>query len=204
MPPNMPVPLPARLAAPRLRLAWLARSVALLGSALLISACSRDRPPEAPAQKPADTSLLGPAEPEASSPASEAAAQPASAPAAGGSEHPPSGPRDARGKEQIQQVLADNRQKVRDCYDAALAANPGIKGDLVISFVIDPEGAVKQAEVNWSESDLHIPELDTCAVNAVRSLKFPASSRGLESKVNYPFNFNPQPPKGNTRSPSAH
>jgi ABC-type cobalamin/Fe3+-siderophores transport system ATPase subunit len=27
--------------------------------------------------------------------------------------------------------------------------------------------------------------------DAVRSLKFPASSRGLESKVSYPFNFNP-------------
>jgi TonB family protein len=90
--------------------------------------------------------------------------------------------------------VAENRDKVRACYDAALATNPGIKGDLVISFVIDPEGNVKTAESNWSESDLHVPELDTCAVEAVKTFKFPPSSRGLESKVNYPFNFNPVAP----------
>jgi hypothetical protein len=39
-----------------------------------------------------------------------------------------------------------------------------------------------------------VPELDTCAVEAVKTFKFPPSSRGLESKVNYPFNFNPAAP----------
>lgn len=94
--------------------------------------------------------------------------------------------------------MADNRDKVRACYDAALAKNPGIAGDLVVDFTIDPHGEVKQAEVNWSQSEIHIPELDSCAAEAVRSLKFPASSRGLESKVSFPFNFNPprQSPPG--------
>jgi TonB family protein len=87
--------------------------------------------------------------------------------------------------------MAHNRDKVRACYDAALAKNPGIKGELVVDFVISPRGEVKQAEVNWSASEIHIPELDTCAADAVRALTFPASSRGLESKVSYPFNFNP-------------
>lgn len=118
-------------------------------------------------------------------------AEPAAVEPAAAEPAPARNPRDARGKDEIQQVMASNRDKVRACYDAALARNPGIAGDLVVSFTIDPRGDVKQAEVNWSESDLHIPELDTCAVDAVRSLKFPPSSRGLESKVNYPFNFNP-------------
>ncbi len=108
---------------------------------------------------------------------------------------------DTRGKAEIQRVVADNRHKVRACYDAALATNPGIQGDLVVSFVIDPDGTVKQAEVNWSESDLHIPELDACAVDAIKTLEFPASSRGLESKVNFPFNFNPQPPTSKSATP---
>jgi TonB family protein len=87
--------------------------------------------------------------------------------------------------------MAANRDKVRACYDAALAQNPGIRGALVLNFVIDPQGAVKTAEVSWPDSDIHVPEVDTCAVNAVRSIQFPPSSRGLESKVKYPFNFNP-------------
>lgn len=97
--------------------------------------------------------------------------------------------------------MADNRDKVRACYDAALAKDPGIAGDLVIDFTIDPRGVVKQAEVNWSQSDIHVPELDTCAADAVRALQFPASSRGLESKVSYPFNFNP--PRSNPPGQSS-
>jgi TonB family protein len=107
---------------------------------------------------------------------------------------PREGPKDARGKTEIQAVVAANRDKVRACYDTALKNNPGIAGDLVVAFVINPDGSVKNAEVNWSESELHVPELDSCAIDVLRELKFPPSSRGLESKVNYPFNFNPGKP----------
>jgi TonB family protein len=100
-------------------------------------------------------------------------------------------PADTRGKEQIQAIIAANRERVRSCYVAALPKNPGIQGDLVIGFVINPDGSVKSAEVNTTESELHVPELDSCAVDVLKTLKFPASSRGLESKVNYPFNFKP-------------
>lgn len=133
-------------------------------------------PAEAPASTPAATS------PAASASSGSVATAPAASEAA---------PRDARGKEEIQAVLAANRDKVRACYDAALKKNPGIHGDVVVAFAINPDGSVKSAEVNWSESEIHVPELDSCAVDVVRGLKFPPSSRGLESKVNYPFNFNP-------------
>jgi TonB family protein len=106
----------------------------------------------------------------------------------------PTGTRDTRSKEEIQRVIADHRDTVRACYEAALKNNPGIHGDLVVAFVINPDGSVKHAEVNWAESELHVPELDSCAIDALQTLKFPPSSRGLESKVNYPFNFNPGKP----------
>jgi TonB family protein len=163
--------------------------VGTLGVGLLLcaSACG----PGQPAQAPSPGSELAPA------PTAEAAASPtpqAAAPtesAAGAPSAAEPAPRDARGKAEIQAVLATNRDKVRACYDAALKNNPGIHGDVVVAFVINPDGSVKNAEVNWSESEIHVPELDSCAVDVLRGLKFPPSSRGLESKVNYPFNFNP-------------
>jgi TonB family protein len=165
--------------------------------ALFAVACSTAKPAETPSDvAETDGSAVPTQAPEAemepaTSPTADAPAllEPsvdAPAPLSGGA-------RDTRSKEDIQRVIAGNRQKIRDCYDAALANNPGIQGDLVISFVINPDGSVKDVEVN-TESDLHIPELDTCATGAVRALEFPASSRGLESKVNYPFNFKPPPP----------
>jgi TonB family protein len=180
-----------------------------LGSAVLalaLGCASAAPPPEAPAEA-APTTREEVAAPDAV-PASEPspAAEPEPAPpeaSAAASSAPASPPRDSRGKQEIQQVMADNRDKVRACYDAALAKNPGIAGDLVVDFTIDPRGDVKQAEVNWSQSEIHIPELDSCAADAVRSLKFPASSRGLESKVSYPFNFNPPRPGQPGKNPSG-
>lgn len=169
-----------------------------LGSVLALvaiaSGCGSAPPPITPDETPASSGATAESAPEhtaaestAPDPAEGAVAE--SAAGAGGTV-----PKDTRGKAEIQQVMADNREKVRACYDAALPQNPGAKGDLVIDFTIDPRGQVKQAEVNWSASELHIPELDTCAVDAVRSIQFPPSSRGLESKVSYPFNFNPPRP----------
>ena len=150
--------------------------------------------PAQPPQTPADPAPSSAAEPSNTSP--EPTASGATTPVAEPSAESPAaaGPRDARGKDEIQRVIADNRGKVRACYEAALKANPGIAGDLVVSFIINPDGSVKNAEVNWSESELHVPELDSCTLEVVQALKFPPSSRGLESKVNYPFNFNPQRP----------
>jgi TonB family protein len=168
-----------------------------LAFAVFASACAQTPAPATPDPTPEGAGATPESAPEvtaAESTPPEPAATPAeetpTEPAATGA----SGPKDTRGKAEIQQVMADNRDKVRACYDAALPQNPGSKGALVIDFTIDPRGEVKQAEVNWSASDLHIPELDTCAVDAVRAIKFPASSRGLESKVSYPFNFNPPRP----------
>ena len=147
-----------------------------------------------PAQPPQTAAPSGAAEPSSTSP--EPAASGTAAPPQEPSAETPAAaePRDARGKDEIQRVIADNRGKVRACYEAALKTNPGIAGDLVVSFIINPDGSVKNAEVNWSESELHVPELDSCTIEVVQALKFPPSSRGLESKVNYPFNFNPQRP----------
>lgn len=159
-----------------------------IGVGLLLGtfACGPSQPAQTPS--PASEPAPAPAEVSASPPPQAPAPSDSTAAAAAASEP---GRRDARGKEEIQAVLAANREKVRACYEAALKNNPGIHGDVVVAFVINPDGSVKSAEVNWSESEIHVPELDSCAVDVVRGLKFPPSSRGLESKVNYPFNFNP-------------
>ena len=178
----------------------------LLALVVLASGCG---PAPAPAAAPDETPELTSASPGASespsaTPPAAESLPPEPAAAAPAASSAPAAPQDTRGKAEIQQVMADNRDKVRACYEAVLADNPGSKGDLVIDFTIDPRGEVKQAEVNWSASDLHIPELDTCAVDAVKAIKFPASSRGLESKVTYPFNFNPpRPGKPAPRTESA-
>lgn len=144
----------------------------------------------APAAEPepagADASAAGDTEPAAAEDGawageSEAKAQPA--PAAGGKT-------ETRTMEVIAQIVKDNRKPVRECFDKAKKELPDLKGDMVIHFVIDPEGKVKKADLNQERSTLKAPAVVDCAIKVVSGIKFPASSRGMDTTVNYPFNLN--------------
>lgn len=98
---------------------------------------------------------------------------------------------ETRTTEVIQKVILDNRKQVRTCYDKAKKDLPGLEGTLTIHFVLDPEGAVKKAEVSLERSQIKNAELGECAIKELKKMKFPPSSRGMESTINYPFNFKP-------------
>jgi TonB family protein len=92
----------------------------------------------------------------------------------------------------IQDVVNQNRAKVRTCYDAAQKKLPDLKGDLVLKFTLNPEGGVKSIEQDLEKSTLKSPEVAKCAMDEIKSWKFPPSSRGMDTTVNYPFNFKPK------------
>lgn len=91
----------------------------------------------------------------------------------------------------IQQVVKDNRKPVRKCYDDARKDLPTLTGDMVIHFVIDPKGKVQKAELNRDKSTLKSPAVVDCAIEAIKKIQFPPSSRGMDTEVNYPYNFKP-------------
>lgn len=92
----------------------------------------------------------------------------------------------------IQQTILDNRDRFRACYDRVQARVPELQGDLTLYFVLDSRGKVKEAQLNEKRSTLKHEDVVKCAIEEVKDLKFPESSKGLETKVNYPFNFNPR------------
>lgn len=92
--------------------------------------------------------------------------------------------------EMIAKLVKDNRQPVRDCMDKVKKQLPDLKGDLVIHFIVDPEGKVSKAELNVERSTLKNPEVAECAIKTIKGIKFPASSRQMQSEVNYPYNLN--------------
>ena len=107
---------------------------------------------------------------------------PAEAPAAGG-------PVETRSSEVIAQVIKDNRKPFRDCYEKGKQKIPELEGTLTLFFVLGPKGDVKKAELNKERSNIVEPVVADCAIAALKALKFPPSSRGMESTVNYPFDF---------------
>lgn len=91
----------------------------------------------------------------------------------------------------IRKLVMDNRKAARKCYEDARKDLKDLKGDLVIHFVIDPEGKVKSAEPNLERSTLKSTAVSECVVGVIKGIKFPRSSRAMETSTNYPFNFTP-------------
>jgi TonB family protein len=91
----------------------------------------------------------------------------------------------------IASVVARNRDVVRACYDAERVKDPRLAGTLTLHFTIDPQGKVTEASVVDSRTTLKAAALQRCALDALRTISFPPSSRGFESQVNYPFDFKP-------------
>jgi outer membrane biosynthesis protein TonB len=170
--------------------------------ALAVSACGGSQPE---AEAPAGAGpAAAPVEPAGAStteekPASgagwegEAEATEGGAPA--GEKVPPkaadSGVAETRTMEVIQKIVKDQRKPVRDCYEKARKELPSLQGDLVIHFTLDPEGKVKAIEVNQQRTTLKAPAVSDCAIKVIKGLTFPPSSRGMETEVNYPYNFKP-------------
>ena len=50
---------------------------------------------------------------------------------------------------------------------------------------------MKNAELNLERSDIKAPAVVNCAIDAIKRIKFPPSSRGMDTTVNYPFDFKP-------------
>jgi hypothetical protein len=93
--------------------------------------------------------------------------------------------------EVIQKIVKEQRKPVRECYEKARKDLPTLQGDMVIHFVLDPEGKVKTIELNEQRSTLKAPPVVDCAIKVIKGLSFPPSSRGMETNVNYPYNFMP-------------
>jgi len=91
----------------------------------------------------------------------------------------------------LQAILAAHRDEARACYDNALAAHPGIEGNMDIRWTIDPAGNVADAELDTSRSEIVEPAVVNCVVAVIKKIHFNVSTKGFETKAHYPFNFHP-------------
>ncbi len=104
-----------------------------------------------------------------------------------------------RGPQDIRAIIVGHRDEARACYDRGLKDHPGIEGDLVVQWTIDPKGAVTDASLDMSRSTLVEPTVVSCIEDVVKRVQFAPSAGGFETKAFYPFNFHPrrdQPRKG--------
>jgi hypothetical protein len=122
--------------------------------------------------------------PEAHAPAPSSAAD-------AGATLPGRGREAGRTPSDIKAMISAHRDEARACYDKGLANHPGLEGDLVMQWVIDPKGAVSHVTLDPSRSQITEPSVATCIAAVIEKLQFAPSPGGFETRAFYPFNFHP-------------
>ncbi len=94
---------------------------------------------------------------------------------------------------EIQARILERRAEAKQCYDAQKKLDPKLApGQITVKFTIDETGKVTEAAVVPGETDIHVETVQNCVVQFIRSFQYPASPKGLESRVRYPFMFGQQ------------
>jgi len=103
-----------------------------------------------------------------------------------GSGHDP-----GRSQQDIYAIIQTHRTEARACYDNWEKTHHGAKGNIDITWKLDPKGAVVETGVDDSKSDLKDPDLVKCIGDVIKKIPWAPSPRGFVTRAHYPFNFNP-------------
>ncbi|MBX7100279.1 MAG: AgmX/PglI C-terminal domain-containing protein [Myxococcaceae bacterium] len=84
-------------------------------------------------------------------------------------------------------VIEQHREEVQYCYDRSLQVAPDKEGQLTVSFVIGPDGAVLRYE--FEKNSLQVPDVQQCLREQIARWRFPCPVGGGEVAVTYPWVF---------------
>src|SRR5205823_5623681 len=101
---------------------------------------------------------------------------------------PPESHGSSRG-EAIEATIAAGRDGFRACFDTWSRKHPGEPGKVTLTLRLTPGGAVQDAGAETV--GFEAPEVQACMVAHARTLAFPPSFDGKETRHVHPFNFNP-------------
>jgi hypothetical protein len=88
----------------------------------------------------------------------------------------------------ISQILADNRQQVRSCYERRLKINNVLQGNLNLKLKVNSSGTVVATAVGGSLGD---NDVFNCVRNLAKQWAFPEPAGGECAVVQVPFKFTP-------------
>jgi hypothetical protein len=91
--------------------------------------------------------------------------------------------------EPLLDLVKSKREAFRCCFDLYAKKNPGAHGRVQMVFQLKPDGSLIKAEVDEAASGIHSPDVSSCMIDVARSISYPKSPSGKETKFTYPFDF---------------
>ena len=84
----------------------------------------------------------------------------------------------------IRRYVKRNEEKISYCYGKELLAHPNLEGEVMVQFMIAPDGTVQAS--NGRGFDTNVA---TCVASVVHGITFPRPTDNGPVQVNYPFTF---------------
>jgi hypothetical protein len=91
----------------------------------------------------------------------------------------------------VNEIVKSKRKSFRCCYDIWAKTHPKQIVTFKFGFELSPDGTLKSASVKKDESPPAAAEFEPCLVEVAKSITFPKSPSGRDTKFNYPFDFKP-------------
>ncbi len=94
-----------------------------------------------------------------------------------------------RSREDIGAAVQARRSIARGCYDNAANKDPKLEGDVNVKWVIDPGGVVTEVTIDPEFTNMSDEAINKCIIAMIKTLRFPASAKRLQTNAEYRFNF---------------
>ena len=91
----------------------------------------------------------------------------------------------------VNDLLKMRRPSYRCCYDIWAKTHPAQPLKILFGFELSPDGTVKSTSINKDQSSPVAPELEPCLAEVTKSIAFPKSPSGRDTRFTYPFDFKP-------------
>ncbi len=104
----------------------------------------------------------------------------------------PRAPEPGRSPADIKARVDAHREQIQACYEEGLKRRPGLEGDLVVNWVIDPKGVMTKISIDTGKTQVVDDQVQACVMAVLKKIEFPPSPKGLESRATYPFKLKPR------------
>lgn len=93
-------------------------------------------------------------------------------------------------REAVRRVIRSILAQIKSCYERQLRTNTSLEGKVVIKFLIEDQGRVRQASTKTTT--LNNATVEACVAARIREQRFPDPPAGTVAEVDYPFVFGAQ------------
>ncbi|MBK9262885.1 MAG: AgmX/PglI C-terminal domain-containing protein [Polyangiaceae bacterium] len=89
----------------------------------------------------------------------------------------------------VNDIIKSRRKAFRCCFDIWAKTHPGQPGQVKFAFELAPDGSLKSAAAKKEESSPMATEIEPCMVEVIKTITFPKSPSGRDTRFTYPFDF---------------